>query len=181
MRKLVLILLLALLTAPSFAMIGLGDWQRDTPYGNYMYDAGGGACFVFKHPYQELIGLDRWYFYHGYTVGQYQKGYFIADEKASELKLFTDQKEWEATLVKLDLIPTWTRWYSDDWHFFDNILVILVFAFYVSIPLLIALGIVFYYAFVREGFNVRKPYTLISLGIIIITVQYYLEMNPASV
>jgi hypothetical protein len=181
MKKQILVWLIILPLIESSA-IGLGDWQRDTPYGNYMYDAGGGTSLVFRTPYQELTGVNQWYFYSGHTIGQYSKGYFIADEKRAELKLFKDQQNWETSLVKLKLKPFWTRWYTDDWHLLDDLLLVMVFAFYVSVPILIVLGIILYYAFIRERFNPSKPYTLIILGLtILIAVQYYLEINPASV
>lgn len=180
MKKLLLILVLTLPVINSYA-IGWGDWQRDTPYGNYMYDAGGGTRFVFKKPYQELADIQQWYFYKGHTIGQYGKGYFIADEKTGRLQTFSQPQEWQTTLSALNLKPTWTRWYQDDWHFFDDLLLIMVLAFYISIPVLIVLAAVVYSAVINERLNPKKPCTFVVLGITAISaVQYYLEVNPIS-
>jgi hypothetical protein len=162
-----ILLILSFLIPISYAIaIGLGDWERDTPFGNKMYDAGSGTNFVFKSNGQEIKGINKWYFYRGHTIGEYGRAsYFTANEQNSTLKTFDTQQEWENEIIKLNLKPFWARWYQDDWYFLDDLLLIMVFTLYISIPLLIAYIVVAVKAIGRDHLNLRKPYTLIFLGV----------------
>lgn len=162
--------------------MGWGDWQRDTPYGNYMYDAGGGTRLVFRKTRRE-VAIAAWYFYKGCTIGQIGNDkYFIADERTATLKEFASRQDWETARRRLGLTPTWTRWYRDDWCFLDDLPLIMLLAFYISVPVLSVLAVIAYRAVVRERLHPGKPCTLIMTGVaLLFLVQYYLETNPVSV
>ncbi len=181
MKTLLLVLLLVLPGLNSFA-IGWADWQRDTPYGNYMYDAGGGTRLVFRKTHQE-VSIATWYFYKGYTVGCLGKDkYFIADERTATLTPFDGRQDWETARHRLGLKPTWTRWYQDDWCFLDDLPLIMLLTFYISVPVLIVLAVIAYRAVVRERLNPPKPCTLVITSVaLLLLVQYYLETHPVSV
>ena len=162
---------------------GWGDWQRDTPHGNRMGDAGGGTDFFMAATGQEIVGISRRYFYEGCTIGQYERGYFIADEKVSIITIFTNRREWEMEVEMKNLKPRWwTRWYKDDWHFFDDLLLIMILAFYFTIPLSIIFIAILLRAVRIERLNPGKPCTVVLIGATVLTaVQYYLENNPINI
>jgi hypothetical protein len=160
---------------------GFGDWDRNTPYGSRMYDPGSGTKLVFGPDHREIDGVGRWYFYRGCTIGTYGKQYFIADERNARFESFDSEQTWENALTLRQLKPTWTRWYEDDWCFFDNLAWLMLLGFYVTIPLLAVFGVVAFRAIVREHLHPGKPYTLVLMGVtLLVTIQYVLDKNPVS-
>lgn len=179
--KITVLIALTFLSISQAIAFGVGDWQRNTPYGNSMYDNGGGAAFFLVKTGQEITAVKRWYFYKGYTVGEYQQGYFLVEEGSARLQRFASSKAWENELTRRNLKPVWTRWYQDDWHLLDDLLLVMVLAFYISIPVLIMFLVAIFRSIREERLNPRKPYTLVLIGVcVLLSMQYYFETNPVS-
>lgn len=162
---------------------GIGDWVNSTPSGNQMGDPGGGTMFHFTGGGNEVTGIDQWYFYKEHTIGKYHKGYFIINEKANKFKLFESEHLWKEELTKQNLIPKiLTRWYNDNWVFYDNFIILL----FLGIPLNILLvGFIIwavYKSIKSEHLNIKKPYTRLLIFLMVLGLaMYILDLYPQSI
>ena len=173
----------------SYARIGLADWEAITPLGHKINNFGSVSLFLSDSTIEDL---NKWFFYKGYVIGTYQIGnnqtgteaYFTANEKNQEVKRFTDQGIWQRELEKNNLVPLlWTRWYKSDWTFYDDQLILfLVFEFFISIPLIIGYFVLVTRAIKKERLDHRKPYTrtvLLISGLILL--HWISEVFPGSI
>lgn len=178
---------------------GLGDETYYTPYGNEIDNWTGNTLRADGK--EELTGLKKWYFYKGYIVGEcncyppYDNkrkeeieklgNYFVFDETSYQLVVFGTESEWNSFLNQNDLKPKfWTRWH--DGGDVGNILLViaflLVFYFFVSIPLLIWFVVSFYKNVKKEGFKFSSPYFIgITCLSSLILLQWILEQFPNSI
>ena len=118
--------------------IGLGDWQSQTPGGNVMGDPGGGTVLTLRKNNQTIEHIIRWYFYKDHIIGQTSTDYFIANEPTGEVKRFSGLHEWNRAIAQSELSPAiWTRWFSDNWKFYERMLFAIIFIVILSsLPLL---------------------------------------------
>ena len=158
---------------------GIGDWQNETPGGNYMGDPGNGTLLTIRKTHEELLGIKKWYFYKGFIVGTLNKQQFILEESSGEKLIFKDQNIWKKEIQSRGLEPIlWTRWYKDNWVDGDWLIIWMFFGFFVSIPLAIFFLFAIYRMVIKERFRLRSFYTifvltiLISLGVTLI-LDYY--------
>jgi hypothetical protein len=155
----------------SFAGIGLSDWTANTPGGNNINNFSGMALYLKNG--QKVQGVSEWYFYKSFIIGKQSNwspygntvGYFIVNEVTNKIDTFTNASSWTKAIEQNKLQPMlWTRWFTHDWTSFNGRLgYVFLLGFHIVIPSIILFCIVLYRAFLKEGFNRRKPYTIISL------------------
>jgi hypothetical protein len=162
---------------------GIGDWQHETPGGNVMGDPGGGTQLTIRKTGEDLLGIERWYFYNDFIVGELGDELFIVDERTGEKLSFTDKDKWIKEIQSRGLEPIlWTRWYTDNWVDRDWLLIWLFFGFVISIPLTLFFLFVLYRAIVKERFRVKSFYTIfVLLVVIVIGVTLLLDHYPSSI
>jgi len=156
-------------TSAANARIGLADWEIVTPGGNRINNFSDRSIYLKDG--QHLDGLKRWYFYHDHVVGELEdgRGWFVVNEETSEIIGQTDEAKWRAIVQELGLKPKlWTRWWDSDPTVLTNGLfwfLWILTAWYVAIPVLLLVVMVFRRAWERERFNWQKPYSLGALAI----------------
>lgn len=162
------------------AIVGLADWQEKTPNGLVINNFSGARTTIHLDNSKFIDNVEAWYFYKDFIVGftdttweiidpitfenlQNQPGYFVIQEKTKTLFTFADHSEWTKFLEKKELKPKlWTRWYRNDWSFFnDQMFIAIIFGgFIIAGPLLIVF-LVFIYRMIKrdnwkmKGFNTR--------------------------
>ncbi len=160
----ILILSFLVISLDSAARIGIADWRISTPGDNYIDNFSSVSLYLKDG--QQLDDLERWYFYRGCVVGELSdgKGWFVVDEAKSEIVWQTDKSKWEALLQERGLVPSvWTRWIDSDPAVLTSgmfWMLWIVTSWYIAIPILLAVVILFRRAWKRERFNWRKPYTI---------------------
>jgi len=167
--------------------LGLADWRDTTPGGNTIDRAGRTALWLTDG--SEIEPLCCWYFYRNSIIGQYKdgevsRGFFVVNEDELSVKSFESEEEWNAYLQLQNLVPKfWTRWYSYKWSTsFDDILMVLLFGFVYTIPLLILFAVIVFVAAVKEKFSLRKGNTrIIVLSMTLYSVYVLLGKFPQSV
>lgn len=179
-----LLIITFLLFQLSAIAIGLGDWQNKTPGGNIMGDPGGGTILTLTNSNQTIEHISRWYFYRKHIVGQTNSGYFIVNEATGEVKRFTEFSQWNEILVQMALSPSiWTRWYSDNWKFYERMLFAIFF-----IGLLALLPLLFFlfrglnnWLSGESKFRLRKPHLIAIVAIVaVIATRILLDVYPQS-
>lgn len=184
MRRLPAFLLLLLITLRLNAIVGLSDWRESSPNGLVMDNFSGNGTSLHLDGNEILSEIRAWYFYKGHIIGsrdsawtyidpisfenlEAQSGYFVVHEKSRRLMQFSDYNSWKSHLEKSDLVPKlWTRWYSDDWKFFNDrfLIFILLGGFIVLIPLLIVFSILIYRMVVNDKFDKKKLSTKLVIA-----------------
>ena len=182
---------------------GYWHWWKDTPGDNQIIHdlkRNGIEIICLENGGISIIThLNKWYFYKGYIVGEFQKNketigdnqnrgyFFIFNERSCEIKVFDSKASFNKIKKELNLIPFfWTRWYKDEWSFFMNsgnferfflrFFVILPFTFIVIVWFLIHVYIN------RRKLNFKRPQTLIlSIITFCITFRFLLEIFPSSI
>lgn len=168
-----LCLLLVSTTLPTYAIVGLTDWQNTTPGGNKInnFTKMGNALVIVEGA--DLEGIDDWYFYKDYVIGhlisKYQKdstmAFFAVNESSKKINTFSSEASWNAFLTEQQLQPKiWTRWYNTDWTFLDDVLMFLTLGIFMTpffvIPLLFLWAFILYKAIIKERLNRRMPFTI---------------------
>ena len=123
MKKIFLVITL-LIFSKSFAIVGLADWQCKTSYGNTFDNYSGGGITLFVHSENgvtEIKGLQKWYFYKGFIIGENNESnklsYFFVNEKNKKVYNFENKQEAIKFKTNNKLIPfLWTRWFNDDFE-----------------------------------------------------------------
>ncbi|MDX1447298.1 hypothetical protein, partial [Lishizhenia sp.] len=169
-----------------FAM-GFSDWEQETPYGNKINNFTEG-CTLYLRGKTFVEHIKNWYFYKGHTIGEITqtdqpKGYFAADEINNVVIYFDDENDWKNYIEKEDLSPKLvTRWHKGDWKVFDTILLLSLFYFFFTIPLLILFVVAVVRAIRKEKFKLSEPYTLSVLFIVgFIVLRLVLDAFPQSI
>ena len=154
MKKSFLTVVLLSLRLPLLAF-GWGDWQHTTPGSNLMSDGGSGTTFYFEEGSDE-VNITRWYFYKNHVVAEGWGEFLIIDEGSHELMRFTDKQKWEAAIDQQALSPhIWTRWFSGNWKFYDDLIIFfLVFVVPAFFIFLLFVGLLF--LALRSGKNESK-------------------------
>jgi hypothetical protein len=167
------------------AEVGLGDWQCKTPGGNTIdnYSGNGKTLFLSNtNDSRKIQNLEKWYFYKGFVIGKQKNGYFIANEKTLKVDTFANEKAWQAVIEKYDINPLWTRWYTTNWVFYEDITYYAVIFFPVTIIVALLFVLFLYRAIRYEKLNIRKPITLILLiAVSLVTITYLMERFPQSI
>lgn len=187
MKKFTLIFFLAF-SSFCFGKAGLAEWSVLTPHGNEINNFDDSRILSLSNQSQ-LDNIAEWYFYKDYIMGRLgtngkTTGYFAVNETIFYINTFQTKDEWIKFLQQNDLQPKiWTRWYKSDWTFFNiQLLMFLVFGFYVSIPLIILYWIVLFKAFKKEKLNIRKPNTIVLTCVTgFIFIAWLLEHFPQSI
>jgi hypothetical protein len=118
MKKIFLVITF-LIFCKSFAIVGLGDWQYKTSYGNTFDNYSGDGITLFVHlenGVTEIKGLQKWYFYKGFIIGEHMDEssrleYFFMNEINSKVIFFDTFEESEKFKEENGLKPfIWTRW-----------------------------------------------------------------------
>lgn len=132
------IILFSQLLCFSSAAQGMGDWQNKTPGGHEMYDPGGGTRLVLTKTGTEVNEIKAWYFYQQHIIGMTYDGFFIVNEKNEEVRHFTSAEAWHRHKTAAGLTPPfWTRWYSGNWRFHEQMIFLLLFIIlFILFPLL---------------------------------------------
>jgi hypothetical protein len=162
--------------------IALGDWQNKTPGGSTMGDNGSGPKLVLESPYRGISGINSWYFYKEHIIIKAHDGFFVLNEAKKEVVTFKSEKQWREYLEQSKLVPAiWTRWYSDNWKFYERLLLITI---------LVACLLVWTFIFglwyllrplVKNGYKVQPEYFLIFLMVLLLAVlRYQLDNYPQS-
>lgn len=160
---------------PAMARIGIADWRILTPGGNHIDNFSSVSLYLKDG--QQLDDLKRWYFYDGSVIGELAdgKGWFVVDEARSEIIWHTDKAKWEVLLKERELVPAiWTRWLDRDPAMLTSGMFLFLWLFtgwYVVIPIMLVVIMVFLRAWKREHFNWRKPYTIgaIAIGLFVLS------------
>jgi hypothetical protein len=127
--------------------IGLGNWQNQTPGGNVMGDAGSGTVLILAKNNQRINNITRWYFYRNHIVGQTGSDYFIVNETTGKVRRHNNSREWDKAIVQANLSPPIrTRWFTDNWKFWEKMLFAMLFVgmFILIILLLLSVPLLFY-------------------------------------
>ena len=147
---------------------GIGDWRAYTPGGNYFDDPGDGPHLWLRSQPQELRDVRCWYFYRNRIMGKINKAFFIANDSSGALQLFADSASWRQTVQTRHLVPrAWTRWHAENWRSSDTWPLLLIFGWWLMVPLLVLFGYVVYGA-IQARFALRNQYVLIVLAILIL-------------
>ena len=165
--------------------IGLGDWQKKTPCGNVMGDPGGGTILILTKNNQVINNISRWYFFRKHIVGQTSSDYFIVNETTGEVWRYNEVQEWNTAIKKSELSPTiWTRWFTDNWKFYERMLFTIIFiGAFILLPLL-------FFLFRRlnrwitsdDKPKFKKTQVAVFIGIaLIIVARILLDIYPQSV
>lgn len=190
------LIVISFFTILNVSAFGLADWQHRAPGGTLMYDAGSGTELVIQKSHKSIYGIRSWYFYKNHIVIVGGPGYMVVNETNGDLKQFSSEQEWKTYLNAANLKPVlWTRWYSDNWRFYETIaFATLILFFYAFITLLLILifliirwvinGMRFQtksWFQTRKRFQIKKRTGLIWLGIIfILTIRAVLDSYPQS-
>ncbi|WP_338815447.1 hypothetical protein V9L05_22850 (plasmid) [Bernardetia sp. Wsw4-3y2] len=184
---------------PTYGMVGLADETYYTPYGNEIDNWTGNTLKV--NGKEQLTGLKEWHFYKGFIIGkcscyppfnnrekaerQQLGSYFVFNEKNNQSHFFETELEWDIFLEQNNLKPIlWTRWHDggDMGNILFFIAFLLIFYFFVSIPLLICFFIGFYKNVKKEGFKFSSPYFIgITCLLSLIFLTWILEQFPNSI
>ena len=178
LKRNIFLLLFLTISSTCLAGIGLADWSRITPGHNEINNFYGGSAIYFSKG-TELDSLERWYFYKGHIVGELTgKGFFVANELTSEVVRFSDKSSWKNYIESANLEPkVWTRWYDTDWNFFQALPYLLWLPFFGIIPLIWIYAIILIRAIKRERFNLKKPYTIMTISIPLLVVLLNVANN----
>jgi hypothetical protein len=162
---------------------GLGDWQHETPGGNLMSDPGSGTQLTIRKSGYEILGIERWYFYNDFIIGEFGDQQFIVDENTGEKWIFDNRENWTREIQAQGLKPAlWTRWYTDNWVDSDWLVIWLFFGFFISIPLAFFFLFALYRVIVKERFRLTGLYTLfVSSVVIVIGLTLLLDHYPSSI
>jgi hypothetical protein len=165
--------------------MGLGDWQNQTPGGNDMGDPGGGTILTLTKSNQTVENIARWYFYRKHIVGQTNSDYFIVDEATGKVQRFSEFGQWNEVLAQMELSPTvWTRWYSDNWKFFERMLFAI---FFIGLVILLPLLFFLFRGLNRwitndSKFELRKSYLIAFVAIVVVIIaRTILDIYPQSI
>jgi hypothetical protein len=161
---------------------GIGDWSHITPNGNVMGDPGSGTSLYINKTRQEILGINKWYFYKDKIVGKAGKEHFVVDEKEGEVIFFRNRNEWLNFIQVNNLEPSiFTRWYTDNWVDGDHLLVWLIFLPFISVPFILLFLFALYKAITKERFGITRPYTAFVLATtILISSVLILDCYPQS-
>jgi hypothetical protein len=171
-------------TSNSHAKIGLGDWARKTPNDNEINNFYGNGLTLRLKNGKQVQELSRWYFYKENIVGQLHDGtYFVANENTGQVDSFQRIADFDHFIEAHKYEPTfWKRWHTADWAPLNDILFIALLAFPISIILVILFCIICYAAIIVEKLNYRRPFTLILISILLISLlNIALERFPQSI
>ncbi|RYD94067.1 MAG: hypothetical protein EOP50_10095 [Sphingobacteriales bacterium] len=182
-RRLVLYSFL-LLFSVSCAAQGLGDWQNKTPGGLVMGDPGSGAVLQLSNPYRE-VHLRRWYFYRKHIVAEGDSAYLVVDEQHPEaIHVFQTSGEWRAYIAAEGLGPGWwTRWYTDNWRFYETIVFGLLFLGVIGVVPMLILLIIFLNKWIRGKVKVRlrsRHVVIAALVSAVLMIRWLLDEYPQS-
>jgi uncharacterized protein YdeI (BOF family) len=182
-KRLLLTILFFLISFPCFAW-GIGDWLNKTPKGNIMFDSGGGTVLTLTKNQTEFADINNWYFYRGHIIGQTDSSYFIINEVSAEIRLFQSKPEWESHIRTSDLKPVfWTRCFSDNWRFFEQIaFLLLVLVVLLSIPFLAFLvWSIQKWLSGKKRFHLKKRDLLVLFGFVfLVMIRIMLDTYPQS-
>ena len=182
-NKFIFSVILTATSLNSYCGIGLTDWSCETPNGNEINNYLDMPTLYLKDG-NAVKDVSQWFFYKNYVLGQLNNNnFFIVNEKTLSVRTFESEQEWLRVRNKLYLNPAfWTRWYDGGLNFIDTILIITIIYFYVSIPLVLLLGLIFYKAIKKERLNIKKPFTLATAVLVGITlIGVLLESFPQSI
>ncbi|MDJ1500028.1 hypothetical protein [Xanthocytophaga agilis] len=182
-------------TILNVSAFGVADWQHKAPGGTLMYDAGGGTELILPKSHKSIYGIRSWYFYKNHIVIVGGPGYMVVNETNGDLKQFSSEQEWNTYIEYAGLEPVlWTRWYSDNWRFYETIAVGLIFMvfpivfivllliLFVAVTQWISTGMKFQpRQWLPSRFRIKKRTVLIWLGIISLLVfRAFLDAYPQS-
>ena len=148
-----------------------------------MGDPGSGTQLTIRKIGDELLGIERWYFYNNFIVGEFRDKQFIVDERIGEKLIFDDRDIWSKEIQSRGLEPTlWTRWYTDNWVDGDWLMIWVFFGFFISIPLALFFLFALYRVIVKERFRLTSFYTIFVLStVILIGLTLLLDRYPSSI
>lgn len=178
-----LVSILLLLISLKVAGFGLGDWQHETPGGSFMGDPGSGTQLTICKTGQELFGIERWYFYKGFIVGEMGEQFFILDEATGENTIFDNNEKWISKIQSSGLEPVlWTRWYIDNWVDSDSLVIWYYFGFFFSIPLTLFLLYAICRVVLIERFRKASFYASFTLIVVIfVGITLFYDQYPSSI
>ncbi|MDJ1470858.1 hypothetical protein [Xanthocytophaga flava] len=195
MRISFILTIISLFTILNVSAFGIADWQHKAPGGTLMYDAGSGTVLALPKSRQSITFIRFWYFYKNHIVIVGGPGYMIVNETNGDLKQFSSEQEWNNYIEYAGLEPVvWTRWYSDNWRFYETIAVGMIFMVlpivFIALLLILTVAIM---QWVSDGmkfkprqwilsiFRIKKRTAFIWLGIIsILVIRAVLDGYPQS-
>ncbi|MDJ1484107.1 hypothetical protein QNI16_26655 [Cytophagaceae bacterium YF14B1] len=195
MRISFILTIIYLFTTLTVSAFGLADWQHRAPGGTLMYDTGNGTELGLPKSHQSITPIRSWYFYKNHIVIVGGPGYMIVNETNGDLKQFSSEQEWNNYIEYTGLEPVlWTRWYSDNWRFYETIafaMIFMVLPIVFIALLLILITAVMQWAsngmkfqprqWLPSRFRIKKRTVLIWLGIISLLVfRAFLDAYPQS-
>jgi hypothetical protein len=160
---------------------GLGDaWGQETPGGNLMGEhySGNGIYLTIPKTGEELFGVERWYFYDNFIVGELEDALFIIDERTGEKLIFKDRSKWIKEIQSRKLEPVlWTRWHTGDWVISPILLFLLLYWFVMLMLLILPFALFFMFILVNERFRLPRFFKIFAFSIVtligIILLLYY--------
>jgi len=188
MKKELLILMFSVISTSIFAVDLVGGWSNYTPNNNIITErqqliifSFSNNNFSYSHPSKKLKELQRWYFYKGFIIGEYDEGFFIIDEKKEEIKLFKYQDRWENYIKNNGLRPhRWTRWFNTGWNLLSDFWVLFFLAPIVFVLLIFYIRLI-YISIKKERFNLSKPYSMLTIiSFLSLVIFVLLDIYPDS-
>jgi len=166
--KTTIILLLLILNSNNLQGMGFGDWAAYTKHSTYFYSPGGGTTITLTNR-KEYRSPKKWYFYKAHIIGKgktnidgrFKANFFVINEKEGDIHVFEKKAAWETYIHSNDLSPKyWQRWYTENWNHIELILLLAIFMFPISIPILL-LNVYFYYKLAKSE-KERKKWTILA-------------------
>lgn len=188
-RQILPAVLFLLFALPSYANVGIADWGNTTPGGNLVHNYQGDIGLELNDG-RYMPGLDKWYFYKGNMVGVFYDSILLVidEQKLSVDTLYTGTDRSPEEVIALsgraDIRPRlFTRWYETEWDgsFIMLYPLLLIFVFYVTIPVTILFGWLWYKA-IKQRMNMRRHIpVIVVLVTVYLLVDFLLGKFPGSV
>jgi len=167
--------------------MGFGDWAAHTKNNTYFNSPGGGTIITlangkkYEHPY-------KWYFYRDHIIGirkknitgGYKHDFFVINEKEGVIHTFNSEAKWKMYIDSNDLNPKyWKRWYTESWNHLELILLLAIFFFPISIPIIL-FNIYCYYKWAKFNKDWEKWRSLATITPALILLLTILGKFPES-
>ncbi len=184
--KLLFILFNIILPTPHVvSAMGLGEWQRETAYGNLIQD----GCLKLKND-TNYIYISAWYFYKGCIVAEdrEENKFWVVNEVTKEKYQFHGKKDWEDFIEARVLRPNfWTRWHTDvyDWVWYEScfsyIFITLLLAPLTSFFVFAMMAYICWVVMLSLRYLQKKHQIIIATFVVLcIVLRYYLDIAPQS-
>lgn len=161
MKKHISLLLLLIFTKLNLLGIGLGEFESQTPGGNFIGNSNGLIFRFHNENIEEDFDFDSWYFYKGYIIFRKDNvDVVVVNEKQNKILDININGGVAKFISDNQLKPQiWLRTYSDNWNTTELISLYFLFSLWIMIPLL------FLYLLLIRLKILPKPNTRVILNV----------------